>query len=40
MMSLKPPSGYESQDKVYQGKRVFLTFPPFHVSRIIAYTSE
>ena len=32
MMSLDPPAGYESQDKVYQGKRVFIAFPPFHVS--------
>ena len=31
MMSLDPPSGYESQDKMYQGNRVFITFPPFHV---------
>ncbi|KAK3174025.1 putative NRPS-like protein biosynthetic cluster [Lepraria neglecta] len=31
MMSLDPPVGYESQDKVYQGKRVFISFPPFHV---------
>lgn len=32
MMSLDPPVGYESQDRVYQGKRVFIAFPPFHVS--------
>lgn len=32
MMSLDPPAGYESQDRLYQGKRVFITFPPFHVS--------
>ena len=32
MMSLKPPQGYESQDRLYRGKRVFVTFPPFHVS--------
>ena len=32
MMSLDPPPGYESQDRMYQGKRVFITFPPFHVS--------
>ena len=31
MMSLDPPSGYKSQDQVYQGKRVFVAFPPFHV---------
>lgn len=31
MMSLDPPVGYESQDRVYQGKRVFIAFPPFHV---------
>ncbi|CAD6582894.1 MAG: hypothetical protein ASARMPRED_001098 [Alectoria sarmentosa] len=30
MMSLDPPVGYESQDRVYQGKRVFIAFPPFH----------
>lgn len=32
MMSLDPPDGYESQDRMYQGNRVFITFPPFHVS--------
>lgn len=32
MMSLDPPLDYESQDRVYQGKRVFIAFPPFHVS--------
>lgn len=32
MMSLDPPVDYESQDRVYQGKRVFIAFPPFHVS--------
>ena len=31
MMSLDPPAGYKSQDRAYQGKRVFITFPPFHV---------
>ena len=31
MMSLNPPAGYQSQDRVYQAKRVFITFPPFHV---------
>ncbi|KAF6228467.1 hypothetical protein HO133_008197 [Letharia lupina] len=30
MMSLDPPVDYESQDRVYQGKRVFIAFPPFH----------
>ncbi|KAL9063392.1 MAG: hypothetical protein Q9161_009490 [Pseudevernia consocians] len=29
MMSLNPSSGYESQDRMYQGKRVFKTFPPY-----------
>lgn len=32
MMSLNPPPGYESQDRLCQGNRVFVTFPPFHVS--------
>ena len=34
MMSLDPPAGYGSQDRMYQGKRVFITFPPFHVSPV------
>jgi len=34
MMSLDPPSGFDSQCRMYQGKRVFMTFPPFHVSYI------
>ena len=32
MFSLEPPPGFESLDRIYQGKRVFNTFPPFHVS--------
>ncbi|KAM0155075.1 hypothetical protein ACHAPG_006093 [Botrytis cinerea] len=32
LMALDPPAGYESQHRMYEGKRVFLTFPPFHVS--------
>ena len=32
IMSLDPPDGHKSQDRMYQGKRVFITFPPFHVS--------
>lgn len=32
MLSLDPPTGYDSQDRVYHGKRVFVAFPPFHVS--------
>lgn len=31
MLSLDPPSGFESQDRMYQGNRVFITFPAFHV---------
>ncbi|KAF7942371.1 hypothetical protein EAE99_000421 [Botrytis elliptica] len=30
LMALDPPAGYESQHRMYEGKRVFLTFPPFH----------
>ncbi|KAF7939089.1 uncharacterized protein EAE97_007170 [Botrytis byssoidea] len=29
-MALDPPAGYESQHRMYEGKRGFLTFPPFH----------
>lgn len=32
MTSLEPPFGLESQASMFQGKRVFMTFPPFHVS--------
>ncbi|KAM3158058.1 hypothetical protein ABEW05_001439 [Botrytis cinerea] len=32
LIALDPPAGYESQHRMYEGKRVFLTFPPFHVS--------
>ena len=32
MMSLNPPLSFENQDRMYQGKRIFITFPPFHVS--------
>lgn len=34
MMNLEPPKGFESQDRMIQGKRVFITFPPFHVCTI------
>ncbi|KAF7956004.1 hypothetical protein EAE96_004925 [Botrytis aclada] len=30
LMALDPPAGYKSQHQMYEGKRVFLTFPPFH----------
>ncbi|TGO60158.1 hypothetical protein BOTNAR_0150g00100 [Botryotinia narcissicola] len=30
LMTLDPTAGYESQHRMYEGKRVFLTFPPFH----------
>ncbi|KAJ8067956.1 hypothetical protein OCU04_003538 [Sclerotinia nivalis] len=30
LMALDPPSGYESLHRMYERKRVFLTFPPFH----------
>jgi acyl-coenzyme A synthetase/AMP-(fatty) acid ligase len=31
MIQLDPPAGYESQDRLFQGNRVFFLFPPFHV---------
>ncbi|KAL6717631.1 hypothetical protein ACLMJK_005546 [Lecanora helva] len=37
MMSLDPPPGYDSQDRIYQGKKVFVTFPPFHAAYLISY---
>ncbi|TGO85673.1 hypothetical protein BPOR_0374g00070 [Botrytis porri] len=30
LMALDPPASYESQHQMYEGKRVFLTFQPFH----------
>ena len=30
---LDPPAGYESTDHLYKGNRVFVAFPPFHVSK-------
>jgi long-subunit acyl-CoA synthetase (AMP-forming) len=29
--SLDPPPGYESQDRMFQKKRIFITFPPYNV---------
>lgn len=31
-LSLSPPPGFESVDKLYEGNRIFVMFPPFHVS--------
>jgi len=31
LMTLEPPEGYESVQKMFEGKRMFMTFPPFHV---------
>lgn len=39
MMSLDPPAGFESLHRMYQKKRVFLTFPPFHASSPSLYFS-
>lgn len=33
MISLDPPVDFKSQDKMYQNKKLFISFPPFHVSR-------
>lgn len=38
MISMDPPPGYESQDRMYQGNRVFITFPAFHVG-FVRFTS-
>jgi len=32
-IQLDPPEGYNSQERMYQGNRIFVMFPPFHVSR-------
>jgi hypothetical protein len=32
LMALEPPAGFLGQESTYRGKRVFMTFPPFHVS--------
>ncbi|MCJ1245408.1 hypothetical protein MMC30_002612 [Trapelia coarctata] len=37
MMSLDPPPGFDSQDRMYQGRRVFLTFPPFHGAYLVTH---
>lgn len=34
MVALDPPQGFESQDRMLLGKRVFLMFPPFHVGLV------
>lgn len=31
MITMDPPDGFDSLDKMFQGKRIFMTFPPFHV---------
>ncbi|CAL8579337.1 hypothetical protein XPA_005087 [Xanthoria parietina] len=37
MLSLDPPSGFESQDRMYQGNRVFITFPAFHGAYLVSF---
>ncbi|TGO07514.1 hypothetical protein BTUL_0270g00140 [Botrytis tulipae] len=33
-LSLSPPTGFESVDKMYEGNRIFVMFPPFHAAYI------
>ncbi|MCJ1249488.1 hypothetical protein MMC30_006712 [Trapelia coarctata] len=33
-LQLDPPQGFESNDKLYEGNRVFMMFPPFHAAYI------
>ncbi|TGO35888.1 hypothetical protein BHYA_0142g00040 [Botrytis hyacinthi] len=33
-LSLSPPAGFESVDKMYEGNRIFVMFPPFHAAYI------
>ncbi|TGO47244.1 hypothetical protein BCON_0287g00140 [Botryotinia convoluta] len=37
-LSLSPPAGFESIDKMYEGNRIFVMFPPFHAA-YIAYAA-
>ncbi|KAL9117654.1 MAG: hypothetical protein Q9187_005810 [Circinaria calcarea] len=37
MISLDPPSGFDSINRMYEGKRVFMTFPPFHGASIVSH---
>ncbi|KAI4195888.1 MAG: hypothetical protein LQ350_006928 [Teloschistes chrysophthalmus] len=37
MITLEPPPGYESQDRMFQGNRVFMTLPPFHGASIVSF---
>ncbi|KAI4184413.1 MAG: hypothetical protein LQ346_006125 [Caloplaca aetnensis] len=37
MISMDPPPGYESQDRMYQGNRVFITFPAFHGAYLVSF---
>ncbi|KAI9685585.1 MAG: putative NRPS-like protein biosynthetic cluster [Bathelium mastoideum] len=32
LMTLEPPDGYESVQRQFEGKRMFMTFPPFHAA--------
>ncbi|TEY43707.1 hypothetical protein BOTCAL_0362g00110 [Botryotinia calthae] len=31
-LSLSPPAGFKSVDKMYEGNRIFVMFPPFHAA--------
>ncbi|MCJ1466280.1 hypothetical protein MMC07_004899 [Pseudocyphellaria aurata] len=37
MVSMNPPPGFESQDQMYQNKRIFITFPPFHGAFLVSH---
>ncbi|KAL9601174.1 MAG: hypothetical protein Q9179_002955 [Wetmoreana sp. 5 TL-2023] len=37
MSTLEPPPGFESQDRMYQGNRVYITFPPFHGAYLVSF---
>ena len=37
-VQLDPPPEYENNDRLYQGNRVFVFFPPFHVCLPVMYT--
>ena len=37
-VQMDPPAEYENNDRLYQGNRVFVFFPPFHVCLYMAHT--
>ncbi|PQE13474.1 NRPS-like enzyme protein [Rutstroemia sp. NJR-2017a WRK4] len=37
LMAMQPPPGFMAQEDIYRGKRVLMTFPPFHAAYLAVH---